>query len=111
MNKQEDYYSDDHHKDCKVKSETQTPFSDTPAAPILTNNPIVKIPVVLAERTLQIVVEANIPLCPPAVEIKRVLKDVFLQQCKLVPVEYEPIDETGYLTSNKSKIVCRRFHS
>ncbi|QUG87196.1 CsxC family protein [Bacillus nitratireducens] len=109
MNNQEDYYSDDHHKDCKVKSETQTPFSDTPAAPILTNNPIVKIPVVLAERTLQIVVEANIPLCPPAVEIKRVLKDVFLQQCKLVPVEYEPIGETGYWQVTRAKLFVEGF--
>ncbi|MDM5235353.1 Uracil permease [Bacillus cereus] len=109
MNNQENYHSDDHHKDCKVKSETQTPFSDTPAAPVLTNNPIVKIPVVLAERTLQIVVEANIPLCPPAVEIKRVLKDVFLQQCKLVPVEYEPIDATGYFRVTRAKLFVEGF--
>ncbi|PGB03785.1 CsxC family protein [Bacillus toyonensis] len=109
MTNQEDYYSNDHNKDCKVKSETQTPFSDTAAAPVLTNNPIVKIPVVLAERTLQIVVEANIPLCPPAVEIKRVLKDVFLQQCKLVPVEYEPIDETGYWRVTRAKLFVEGF--
>ncbi|MEW9503435.1 CsxC family protein, partial [Jeotgalibacillus marinus] len=34
------------------------------------------------------VVEADIPLDPPAFEIKRVGKDVFLTQCKLVPVEF-----------------------
>ncbi|WP_243522867.1 CsxC family protein [Bacillus pseudomycoides] len=99
----------DHHKDCKVKAETQIPFSDTEATPVLTRNPIVKIPVVLAERTLQIVVEANIPLCPPAVEIKRVLKDVFLQQCKLVPVEYEPINETGFLRVTRAKLFVEGF--
>ncbi|MBO1583328.1 CsxC family protein [Bacillus sp. XF8] len=107
MSEQE--YKHDHNKDCKVKSETQTPFSDTEATPVLTNNPIIKIPVVLAERTLQIVVEANIPLCPPAVEIKRVLKDVFLQQCKLVPVEYEKIDKTGFLRVTRAKLFVEGF--
>lgn len=99
----------DHNKDCKVNAETQIPFSDTEAMPILTRNPIVKIPVVLAERTLQIVVEATIPLCPPAVEIKRVLKDVFLQQCKLVPVEYEPINETGFFRVTRAKLFVEGF--
>ncbi|MEH7456205.1 Uracil permease [Bacillus sp. JJ1127] len=98
-----------HDKDCKVKAETQTPFSNTEATPVLARNPIVKIPVVLAERTLQIVVEATIPLCPPAVEIKRVLKDVFLQQCKLVPVEYEPINETGFFRVTRAKLFVEGF--
>lgn len=102
-------HNHNHHKDCKVKAETQIPFSDTEATPLLTRNPIVKIPVVLAERTLQIVVEAQIPLCPPAVEIKRVLKDVFLQQCKLVPVEYEPINETGFLRVTRAKLFVEGF--
>lgn len=60
---------------CQVVGQTQTPLSDAPATPITTPGaPIVKIPVVLAERTIQIVVESDISLDPPAVEIKRILK-------------------------------------
>ncbi len=62
---------------CPVVSQTQTPLSNAPAEPIVTVNPIIKVPVVLAERTLQIVVEADVPLDPPASEIKRVLKMYF----------------------------------
>ncbi|MEN1939386.1 CsxC family protein [Paenibacillus sp. 102] len=111
MGDQENKYYNDHIKkdDCKVKSETRTPLSDTDVTPVLANNPRVKIPVVLAERTLQIVVEADIPLCPPAVEIKRVLKDVFLTQCKLVPVEYEAINTTGYLQVTRAKLFVEGF--
>ncbi|PGM88545.1 hypothetical protein CN958_25910, partial [Bacillus cereus] len=55
---------------CQVEGQTQTPLSDAAATPILTpGTPIVKIPVVLAERTIQIVVESDISLDPPAVEI------------------------------------------
>ncbi|MHA4096473.1 CsxC family protein [Bacillus cereus] len=97
------------NKDCKVKSESRIPLTDTEAAPILTTNPRVKIPVVLTERTLQIVVEAEIPLSPPAVEIKRVLKDVFLTQCKLVPVEYEPINETGFFQVTRAKLFVEGY--
>lgn len=57
---------------CPVEGQTQTPLADTAAAPIITPNALVKVPVVLAERTIQIVVESNVPLDPPAVEIKRV---------------------------------------
>ncbi|EJR13790.1 hypothetical protein IIA_05382 [Bacillus cereus VD014] len=64
------------HVPCQAVGQTQTPFSDAPATPITTpGTPIVKIPVVLAERTTQIVVESDVPLDPPAVEIKRVLKN------------------------------------
>ena len=51
----------------------------------------IKVPVVLAERTIQIVVESDIPLNPPATEIKRVKKHVFLDQVKLVPVRFARI--------------------
>ena len=61
-------------------------------------NAIFKTPVVLAERTLQIVIEADIPLSPPAIEIKRVHKNVFLDQVKLVPVRFEPIPRTDFFT-------------
>ena len=51
----------------------------------------IKVPVVNAERTIQIVVESDIPLNPPATEIKRVKKHVFLDQVKLVPVRFPRI--------------------
>ena len=76
---------------CPVDAMTLTPLGDEAATPCLVPaniNPILKVPVVLAETTLQIVVEANIPLNPPASEIKRVFKDVFITQCKLVPVRF-----------------------
>ena len=76
---------------CPVEGVTLTPLADEAAKPHLVPaniNPILKVPVVLAETTLQIVVEANIPLNPPASEIKRVFKDVFITQCKLVPVRF-----------------------
>ncbi|PGC69195.1 Uracil permease [Bacillus toyonensis] len=105
----QEYNNDHHKKDCRVKSETRTPLSDSDVTPVLATNPRVKIPVVLAERTLQIVVEADIPLCPPAVEIKRVLKDVFLTQCKLVPVEYTPINATGFLEVTRAKLFVEGY--
>lgn len=44
-----------------------------------------KIPVVLAERTVQVDIEAKIKLECPAIEIKRIKKQLFLTQCKLLP--------------------------
>ncbi|MEW9503247.1 right-handed parallel beta-helix repeat-containing protein [Jeotgalibacillus marinus] len=46
---------------------------------------LIKVPVVVAEPKMQIVTEATIELEPPATEIKRVRKDIFLTQCKVVP--------------------------
>ncbi|MBA4538015.1 hypothetical protein H1Z61_12940 [Bacillus aquiflavi] len=81
---------------CQVTGRTQPQFPDQPVTPVTpATNPIVKIPVVLAETSVQIVVEADIPLTPAASEIKRVLKDAFLTQCKLVPVEFEAEPVTG----------------
>ena len=64
----------------------------------------IKVPVVVAERTIQIVVEADIPLCPPATEIKRVKKHVFLDQVKLVPVRFARIANTDYFTVTRAKL-------
>ncbi|HDR8183871.1 TPA: hypothetical protein QC116_003303 [Bacillus thuringiensis] len=94
---------------CEVLSQTQTPFSDEAAAPIVTPNALIKVPVVLAERTVQIVVEANIPLDPPAVEIKRVLKNVFLTQCKLVPVAFTPVPGTNYRRVTRAKLFVEGY--
>ena len=49
----------------------------TPLAAVPVPGPTIKIPVVLAEPTLQIVVESNISLSPVATEIKRLKKMYF----------------------------------
>ncbi|MBE7150517.1 hypothetical protein FUT12_23865 [Bacillus mycoides] len=95
---------------CQVEGKTQTPLSDAAATPILTPGaPIVKIPVVLAERTIQIVVESDISLAPAAVEIKRVLKNVFLTQCKLVPVAFTPVPDTNYRRVTRAKLFVQGY--
>ncbi|HDR3887071.1 TPA: hypothetical protein QCO65_001413 [Bacillus cereus] len=95
---------------CQVDGQTQTPLSDAAATPILTPEaPIVKIPVVLAERTIQIVVESDIYLDPPAVEIKRILKNAFLTQCKLVPVAFTPVEGTNYRRVTRAKLFVQGY--
>ena len=83
--------SQNHHKIdpvCPVESMTQVPLSSESIQPSPQAVSFIKVPVVIIEPKIQIVVEADIPLDPPAFEIKRVLKDVFLTQCKLVPVAF-----------------------
>ncbi|MBJ8031361.1 Uracil permease [Bacillus cereus group sp. N21] len=70
---------------------------------------IVKIPVVLAERTIQVVVEANISLDPLAIEIKRVLKNVFLTHCKLVPVAFTSVPGTNYRRVTRAKLFVEGY--
>jgi hypothetical protein len=95
---------------CQVTGQTQIPLSDQAATPILTPGaPIVKIPVVLAERTIQIVVESDISLEPAATEIKRVLKNVFLTQGKLVPVAFTPIPGTNYSRVTRAKLFVQGY--
>lgn len=69
-------------KDVKTLSECSAEFR-----PIIgVDGPLVaKIPVVLAEPEVQINVEAVIPLPERVLEIKRILKDLKITQCKLVP--------------------------
>ncbi|WP_445207615.1 CsxC family protein [Bacillus bingmayongensis] len=71
--------------------------------------PIVKIPVVLAERTIQIVVEANISLDPLALEIKRESKNIFLTHCKLVPVAFTSVPGTNYRRVIKAKLFVEGY--
>lgn len=47
---------------------------------------VVKIPVVISEDTVQIDVETTIRLSEPAYEIKRIRKNLFLTQCRLLPM-------------------------
>ncbi|MCI0766132.1 CsxC family protein [Bacillus sp. TL12] len=97
------------HVHCSVKGQTQIPLNDADAPAIVRQNARVKIPVVLAERIVQIVVEANIELEDGAVEIKRVLKDVFLTQCKLVPVAFEDFNDTGYREVTQAKLFVEGY--
>ena len=64
----------------------------------------IKVPVVTAEPTIQITVEADIKLRPAATEIKRVKKNVFLNQVKLVPVEFDVLAEQTFLTCTRAKL-------
>lgn len=90
---------------CPVDSQQQAFLIDSPAPRILDPATVtVKAPVVLAERMLQIVVEANVPLNPPATEIKRVHKDVELNQVKLVPVEFTPIAGSEFFNVTRAKL-------
>lgn len=93
-------------EDSGVKSSQQIPVtdSDVTLVPSPLPTPTFKVPVVLAERTLQIVVESDISLYPPATEIKRVKKHVFLDQVKLVPVAFAPINGTDYFTVTRAKL-------
>ncbi len=74
---------------CKHKVKHAKTLSECAAEfrPIIgVDGPLVaKIPVVLAEPEVQINVEALIPLPERALEIKRILKDLSITQCKLVP--------------------------
>jgi hypothetical protein len=45
---------------------------------------IAKVPIVIGEFTVQIDVESKIKLPEPALEIKRIKKNVFLTQCRLI---------------------------
>lgn len=58
---------------------------------------VVKIPVVLAETNITIPVEATITLDQRAIEIKRIKKNVFLTQSRLMPFSQDGRKGTGIL--------------
>ena len=58
---------------------------------------VVKIPVVLAETNITIPVEATITLDQLAIEIKRIKKNVFLTQSRLIPFSQDSLSTTGIL--------------
>ncbi len=90
---------------CPVTSTEQVPLTLEPTTTVTQAvTPTIKVPVVLAEPTLQIVVEATIPLAPAATEIKRVIKNVFLEQVKLVPVAFTPIVGTDFFNVTRAKL-------
>ncbi|MGE7921419.1 CsxC family protein [Viridibacillus sp. NPDC093762] len=96
---------------CPVPSTQQIPVADhsIPLCETPNQHPTFKVPVVLAERSLQIVVEANIPLDPKATEIKRVTKNAFLKQVKLIPVRFDQIDDTDFFEVKKAKLFVSGF--
>lgn len=68
-----------------VKASTLPECPNTPLTPNGANGPLVgKFPVVLAEPVIQVVIEAQIKLEEPALEIKRIKKNLFINQCKLI---------------------------
>lgn len=90
---------------CEVLSLQQMPLSDENIDFRKDErHPTIKVPVVLAERKIQIVLETDITLNPAATEIKRVTKNVFLDQVKLVPVKFKEIGDTGYFEVRKAKL-------
>ncbi|KAB2330003.1 Uracil permease [Cytobacillus depressus] len=90
---------------CPVPSTEQIPLTVEPTTIISQGaRPTIKVPVVLAEPTLQIVVESTITLNPAATEIKRVAKNVFLEQVKLVPVAFTRIDGTDFFKITRGKL-------
>lgn len=87
---------------------TPVPLSGfTPAVtPVVGDGPVtrIKVPVVVAEPTIQIPLEATITLTPAATEIKRVKKNVFLTQVSLVPVAFARIGTTDFFTVTRAKL-------
>ncbi|WP_336823671.1 CsxC family protein [Sporosarcina sp. USHLN248] len=95
---------------CEVLSLQQIPLDDDPVALQQdVRTPTIKVPTVLAERKLQIVVETDITLTPPATEIKRVTKNVFLEQVKLVPVRFRQIGDTDFFEVTRAKLFVAGF--
>lgn len=96
---------------CPVTATEQVPLTNDPVVLVPTPDLTVtmKTPVVLAERTIQVVVEADIPLTPAATEIKRVTKNVFLEQVKLVPVRFTRIGTTEFFRVTRAKLFISGF--
>lgn len=112
MGKKEKKHKEDHLHDCDVKGRTESELSAKEVKPTTPcSNPVIKVPVLLAETELQIVVESKIPLDPPASEIKHVDKDVVIKQCKLVPVEFKdkPVKHSHLFEAKRAKLFVEGF--
>ena len=82
-----------------VTSQVQPLTKQTPVTPdvIKFGDVVVKIPVVLAETNITIPVEATITLDEPAMEVKRIRKNVFLTQSRIIPFSQDNSQDTGIL--------------
>ncbi|MBE6054439.1 MAG: hypothetical protein E7212_11190 [Clostridium sartagoforme] len=86
--------------DCvTVKSKNQNLTEQIPVAPaVIAPGPVVvKLPVVLAEVNITIPVEATIKLDKEVLEIKRIRKNVFLTQSRIIPFSQDSEFGTGIL--------------
>jgi len=84
-----------------ISSETLPLSSQVTIKPVGIDGPLVaKIAVVLAETEIQVDVEAEFKLKEPFFEIKRIKKNVYLTQCKLLPRSGK-IGKDGTLISGK----------
>lgn len=86
-------------KECKAKvldSQTFVEGETTHLSPMPdAKNALAKIPVVLSESEVEVDVESTIEFGEPVLEIKRIKKNVYLTQCKLIPYF---VKEYGRLT-------------
>ncbi|WP_346888469.1 CsxC family protein [Clostridium sp. UBA1056] len=82
-----------------VTSVPQSLTEQIPVTPVVIapGPAVVKIPVVLAEVNITIPVEAVITLDQPAMEIKRIRKNVFLTQSRIIPFSQDDEFNTGIL--------------
>ncbi|MDV4152061.1 hypothetical protein R0131_14625 [Clostridium sp. AL.422] len=82
-----------------VKTQKQSLTEQVAVTPnVIDNGPaVVKIPVVLAEVNVTIPVEATITLDKPAIEIKRIRKNVFLTQSRIIPFSQDSRPGTAIL--------------
>jgi len=82
-----------------VTTQVESLTEQLPVTPIVIapGPAFVKIPVVLAEVNITIPVEATITLDQPAMEIKRIKKNVFLTQSRIIPFFQECGPDTGIL--------------
>ncbi|WP_416826615.1 CsxC family protein [Ectobacillus polymachus] len=91
---------------CTVNTTPLSSFTNinTPTVTGFAVTAFIKVPVVTVETTIQIPLEATITLTPAATEIKRVKKNVFLDQVKLIPVAFTRIDETDFFNVRRAKL-------
>ena len=82
-----------------VKTQVQSLTEQVAVAPavIAAGNTVVKIPIVLAEINVTIPVEATIKLDQEAIEIKRIRKNVYLTQSRIIPFSQDNRPGTGIL--------------
>ena len=85
--------------DVDVKTQIQPLTEQCAVTPdvIKCGSAVVKIPVVLAEVNITIPVEATIELCKEAMEIKRIKKNVYLTQSRIIPFSQDGKPGTGIL--------------
>jgi hypothetical protein len=80
-----------------TQAQSITEQRDVKPCVIMPGPVVVKVPVVLAETNITIPVEAIITLDQVAIEIKRIKKNVFLTQSRLIPFSQDGYPHTGVL--------------